>query len=58
MMVSELSEAYGARAAHYAARNLARLGRVLEASEMALRALALDSESKETAAAAYVQEDG
>jgi hypothetical protein len=55
-MVSELSEAYGARASHYAARNLARLGQSLKASEMALRALSLDSESKETAAAAYVLE--
>jgi hypothetical protein len=55
-MVSELSEVYGARASHYAARNLARLGQSAKASEMALQALSLDSESKETAAAAYVLE--
>ena len=57
-MVAELSDEYGARASHYAARNLAQLGRTAEASEMARRALSMDSTSKEAAAAAYMSEAG
>jgi Glycosyltransferase 61 len=55
-MVAELSDEYAARARHYAARNLAKLGYSVEASEMAKEALAIDSDSKESAAAAYLME--
>lgn len=53
-LVAELSDGYAARASHYAARSLARLGRSVEASEMAKRALSIDTESRESAAATYV----
>jgi len=54
MAVAELSDDYAARASHYAARSLARMGLSVDASEMAGRALELDTQATESAAAKYI----